>query len=42
MQRVNRRQVWTLAEFQAAAKAAQSGYAVSPLRGNLNVTIVVR
>jgi serine protease Do/serine protease DegQ len=39
---VNRRRVQTLAEFQAAAKGAQGGYAVSLLRGDFNVTIIVR
>ncbi len=39
---VNRRRVQTLAEFQAVAKAAQGGYAVSLLRGDFNVTIIVR
>ena len=39
---VNRRRVQTRAEFQAAVKAAQGGYAVSLLRGDFNVTIIVR
>jgi serine protease Do/serine protease DegQ len=39
---VNRRRVQTLAEFQAATKGAQGGYAVSLLRGDFNVTIIVR
>jgi len=39
---VNRRRVQTLAEFQAATKASQGGYAVSLLRGDFNVTLVVR
>jgi serine protease Do/serine protease DegQ len=39
---VNRRRVQTIAEFQAIARAAQGGYAVSLLRGDFNVTIIVR
>jgi serine protease Do/serine protease DegQ len=39
---VNRRRVQTLAEFQAVTKGAQGGYAVSLLRGDFNVTIIVR
>jgi hypothetical protein len=39
---VNRRRVQTLAEFQKAAGGAQSGYAVSFLRGDFNITIIVR
>ncbi|OGA23708.1 MAG: serine endoprotease DegQ [Betaproteobacteria bacterium RIFCSPLOWO2_02_FULL_67_26] len=39
---VNRRRIQTLAEFQAATKGAQGGYAVSLLRGDFNVTIIIR
>jgi serine protease Do/serine protease DegQ len=39
---VNRRRVQTLAEFQAALRGAQGGYAVSLLRGDFNVTIIIR
>ncbi|MNC84606.1 Periplasmic serine endoprotease DegP precursor [compost metagenome] len=39
---VNRRRVQTLAEFQAALRGAQGGYAVSLLRGDFNISIIVR
>ncbi|MBI3041597.1 MAG: DegQ family serine endoprotease [Betaproteobacteria bacterium] len=39
---VNRRRVQTVAEFQAAVRGAQGRYAVSLLRGDFNVTIIVR
>jgi serine protease Do/serine protease DegQ len=39
---VNRRRVQTLAEFQKAAGGAKGGYSVSLLRGDFNVTIIVR
>jgi serine protease Do/serine protease DegQ len=39
---VNRRRVQTLAEFQAALKGAERGFAVSLLRGDFAITIVVR
>ena len=39
---VNRRRVQSLAEFQKAAGGAKSGYAVSLLRGDFNITIIVR
>jgi len=39
---VNRTRVRTLAEFQAALRGAKNGFAVSLLRGDFNVTIVVR
>jgi serine protease Do/serine protease DegQ len=39
---VNRRRVQTLAEFQKAAGGAKGGYAVSLLRGDFNITIIVR
>jgi serine protease Do/serine protease DegQ len=39
---VNRRRVQTVAEFQAALRGAQSGYSISMLRGDFNVTIIVR
>ena len=39
---INRRRVQTLAEFHALTKAAQGGYAVALLRGDFNVTIIVR
>ncbi|HSD74836.1 MAG TPA: Do family serine endopeptidase [Steroidobacteraceae bacterium] len=39
---VNRRRVQTLAEFQKAVGAAKGGYSVSLLRGDFNVTIIVR
>jgi serine protease Do/serine protease DegQ len=39
---VNRRRTRTLAEFQAALRAADPGYSVSLLRGDFSVTLVVR
>jgi serine protease Do/serine protease DegQ len=39
---VNRRRVQTLADFQKAAAAAKSGYSVSLVRGDFNITIIVR
>ena len=39
---VNRRRVQSLAEFQKAAAGAKGGYAVSLLRGDFNITIIVR
>jgi Do/DeqQ family serine protease len=39
---VNRKRVRTLAEFRSAVRSAQDGYAVSLLRGDFSVTIVVR
>jgi Do/DeqQ family serine protease len=39
---VNRRRVQTLAEFQKAAGAAKTGYSVSLVRGDFNITIIVR
>jgi serine protease Do/serine protease DegQ len=39
---VNRRRVQTIAEFQAVVRGAQGGFAVSLLRGDFNITIVVR
>lgn len=39
---VNRRRVQTLAEFQKAAGGAKGGYAVSLLRGDFNITIIIR
>ncbi len=39
---VNRRRVQTLAEFQKAAGGAKGGYSVTLLRGDFNVTIIVR
>jgi len=39
---VNRRRVQSLAQFQAALRGAKGGYAVSLLRGDFNVTIIVR
>ena len=39
---VNRRRVQTLAEFQAALKGAERGFAVSLLRGDFSITIIVR
>ncbi len=38
----NRRRVQTIAEFQSAVRGAQGGVAVSLLRGDFNVTIIVR
>jgi len=39
---VNRRRVQSLAEFQKAAGGAKGGYAVSLLRGDFNITIIIR
>jgi S1-C subfamily serine protease len=39
---VNRRQVSTLAEFQKAVRGAGRGFTVSLVRGDFNITIVVR
>jgi serine protease Do/serine protease DegQ len=39
---VNRRRVHTLAEFQKALAGSKGGYAVSLVRGDFNVTIIVR
>jgi serine protease Do/serine protease DegQ len=39
---VNRRRVQTLAEFQKAVGGAKGGYSVSLLRGDFNVSIIVR
>jgi len=39
---VNRRRVQTLAEFQKLLRAAERGYAVSLLRGDFSLTIIVR
>jgi len=39
---VNRRRVRTLAEFQTALRAADRGYTVSLLRGDFDLSIVVR
>jgi len=39
---VNRRRLQTLAEFQKAAGDAKGGYAVSLLRGDFTITIIVR
>jgi serine protease Do/serine protease DegQ len=39
---VNRRRVQTLAEFQKTAAGAKGGYSVSLLRGDFNITIIVR
>ena len=39
---VNRRRVQTLAAFQKAAAGAKGGYSVSLVRGDFNVTIIVR
>jgi len=39
---VSRRRVQSLAEFQKAARGAKGGYAVSLLRGDFNITIIVR
>jgi serine protease Do/serine protease DegQ len=39
---VNRRRVQKLAEFQKAVGAAKGGYSVSLLRGDFNITIIVR
>jgi len=39
---VNRQRVQSLAEFQAVLSAAERGYAVSLLRGDFSVTIIIR
>ena len=39
---INRRRVQTLAEFQGLLRAAERGYAVSLLRGDFSLTIIVR
>jgi serine protease Do/serine protease DegQ len=39
---VNRRRVQTLAQFQKTAGATKGGYSVSLVRGDFNVTIIVR
>jgi len=39
---INRRRVQTAAEFQAVVRSVQGGYAVSLLRGDFNITIIVR
>jgi serine protease Do/serine protease DegQ len=39
---VNRRRVRTLAEFLSALRAAERGYTVSLLRGDFNLSIVIR
>ena len=39
---VNRRRVRTLAEFQTALRRADAGFTVSLVRGDFNLTIVVR
>jgi len=39
---VNRRRVRTLAEFQSALGGAERGYSVSLVRGDFNLTIVIR
>ena len=39
---VNRRRVQTLAQFQNGVGAAKGGYSVSLVRGDFNVTIIVR
>ena len=39
---INNRRVRTLAEFQAALRGAERGYALSLLRGDFSVTIVIR
>ena len=39
---VNNRRVRTLAEFQAALRGVERGYALSLLRGDFSVTIVIR
>jgi len=39
---VNRRRVQTLAEFQKAAAGTKGGYSVSLVRGDFNITIIVR
>jgi serine protease Do/serine protease DegQ len=39
---VNRRRIQTLAEFQKLLRAAERGYAVSLLRGDFSLTIIIR
>ncbi|MBX9810215.1 MAG: Do family serine endopeptidase [Burkholderiales bacterium] len=39
---VNRRRVQTLAEFQAVLRGVERGFAVSLLRGDFNLTIIIR
>ena len=39
---VNRRRVRTLSEFLTALRSSESGYSVNLLRGDFNLTIVVR
>ncbi len=39
---VNRRRVQTLAEFQGLLRGSDRGYAISLLRGDFNLTIIVR
>jgi serine protease Do/serine protease DegQ len=39
---INNKRIRTLAEFQAALRSAPRGYAVSLLRGDFSVTIVIR
>ncbi len=39
---VNRRRIQTLAEFQGQLRAAERGYAISLLRGDFNLTIIIR
>jgi serine protease Do/serine protease DegQ len=39
---VNRRRVQSLAEFQGLLRAAERGYAVSLLRGDFSLTIIIR
>jgi hypothetical protein len=39
---VNRRRVQTLAEIQPALQGAQSGFAISLLRGDFNLTVIAR
>ena len=39
---VNRRRIQTTAEFQKLLSTAERGYAVSLLRGDFSVTIIVR
>ena len=39
---VNRKRVRTLAEFQAALRGAERGFAVNLLRGDFNITLLVR
>ena len=39
---VNRRRVQTLAEFQGLLRGSERGYAISLLRGDFNLTIILR